>query len=81
VATPDLAETIADEAALPAASASGDQSSTGRSLTELIQADQHLAAKRAAALPLRGIAVTQLLGSPALDDTGRNPTAFDRPGY
>lgn len=81
MATPDLAADIAEQALEPVSTTTGDQSSTGRSVDELIRADQHLAAKRAAALPLRGVAVTQLLGSPALDDTGRIPATFDRPGY
>jgi hypothetical protein len=80
VATPDLANDIAEQALEPISTASGDQSSTGRSVDELIQADQHLSAKRAARKPFRGIAVTQLLGGAALDDNGRTAGSFDRPG-
>lgn len=81
--TPDLAETIAEQAVEPVSTTAGDQSNTGRSIAELVQADQHLAAKRvqAANRPFRGIAVTQLIGGTALDDTGRGPMTFDRPGY
>jgi hypothetical protein len=77
VATPDLAGAIADAVAEPA-SASGDgQSATARSIDDMIRADQHLAAKRAGARALRGVQVTQLLGTPALDDGNRPPRGFD----
>ncbi len=79
-ATPDLADDIAAQAVEPISTTTGDQSNTGRSIAELIQADQHLAAKRAAALPLRGIAITQLIGGTALDDSGRMPATFNTYG-
>lgn len=42
---PDLTDTIASEAQLPASSSSDGQAAEGRPLTELVAADKHLATK------------------------------------
>lgn len=80
--TPDLAETIAEQAAEPVSSSTDGQSATGRPIADLIAADQHLAAKRVAAArrPLRGVAITQLITPGALDDNGRGNGTFSSPG-
>lgn len=81
VATPDLAADIAEQALEPVSTTTGDQSNTGRSIAELIQADQHLAAKRAGRLPLRGVAVTQLLGGVPYDATARDSGGSNPGGW
>ncbi len=68
---PDLSDTIENEAQLPASSSDDGQSATGRSIDELIKADQYLAAKAARASRRRGILFTQLTTPGALDDCGR----------
>lgn len=58
--TSDLSDTIRDAAKTPK-SASGDEGSfEARGIEELIAADQHLAAKRAANSPQRGLVLTKL---------------------
>lgn len=79
--TPDLAADIAEQAVEPVSTTTGDQSNTGRGIAELIQADQHLAAKRAARRPLCGVKVVQLQGGVAFDDGGRAVGSFHQPGY
>jgi hypothetical protein len=66
----DLSETIAEEAVSPASSSSDGQASAGRSISELIEADQYLAAKAAAAQRRRGIVFTQLIPPGTLPDCG-----------
>ena len=64
----DLSETIASEAAAPLSSSGDGQSATGRSIDELIKADQYLAAKAAARSKRRGLLFTKLVPPPAAGD-------------
>jgi len=76
VSTPtDLSETIAEEAALPVSSSSDGQSSTGRSIADLIAADTYLAAKAARKNAARGVMFSKLIPpGPMPDET--TPTPF-----
>jgi hypothetical protein len=63
--TPDPAESLTDRittaAAEPAAAASDGQSATSRSIDELIKADRHTAAQRAARAPRFGLGLSRIL--------------------
>ena len=64
----DLAPTISTEATLPASSASDGQSATGRSIAEIIAADQYTGNKVAIAQRRRGMVFTKIIPPGAFTD-------------
>lgn len=77
----DLSDDIAQQAVEPITSAADGQSSTGRSVGEMIQADQYLGSKAAAKKRRRGVVFTKLEAPGALPDCGGlGQTPFDRLG-
>lgn len=67
----DLTSDIAQQAVEPASSSGDGQSTSGRSIGDLIKAQQFLDGKRAMRKRRRGIRMTQLVPPGPLDDCGR----------
>jgi len=67
---PDLSGTIETAAGRPQAASVDGLTVTGRSVLELIQADQYLAAKAAASKRRRGIRFSKAVNPGALSDAG-----------
>jgi hypothetical protein len=73
VSTPaDLSSDIAAQAVEPISTTADGQSSTGRSVADLIAADQYLAGKAASRMRRRGVAYVKLIPAGPLSDGGRN---------
>lgn len=72
----DLSNDIAEQVIEPITSAADGQSSTGRSVEELIRADQYLAAKSAITKRRRGVYFSKISTPGAMSDqAGSNPPA------
>jgi hypothetical protein len=75
---PDLSSDIAEQVLEPIASAADGQSATGRSVEELIKADQYLAGKTAAAKRRRGM-MFSVFRTPGAAGGCVQINSFDRP--
>jgi len=75
---PDLSNDIAEQAVEPITSAADGQSATGRSVEELIRADQYLAGKAAAAKRRRGM-MFSVFRTPGAGSDCNSGNAFNRP--
>jgi hypothetical protein len=73
----DLTSDIAQQAVEPASSSGDGQSASGRSIGDLIKAQQFLDARVALRKRRRGITMTQLTTPGANDDGGRATTSFN----
>lgn len=68
---PDLSSDISAQAVEPVTASTDGQSATGRSIAELVTADQYTAGKPAAKLRRRGLRFTKLIPSGPMPDGGR----------
>lgn len=75
---PDLSDDIATQAVEPISSTADGHSSTGRSIADLIAADQYLAGKAAAAKRRRGM-MFSVFRTPGAGDGCVQLNSFDRP--
>lgn len=66
----DLEPTIVQAALEPASASADGQSATGRSIADLIAADQYLAGKVAAKQKRRGLTFSKIVPAGAISDDG-----------